>query len=189
MFAYLRVITILLSAGLSLGLASDAVAQIPQAPNSASTRALQPESFQAIDRPLSAKLAVTVGGVALIAAELWWFQLSKTKTRQASVKQGLQEIAIAVDGGYSPNRVVVRVGQPVRLNFIRTDPSSCLETVILPDFHRAVDLHLDSATSVEFTPERTGEFPFHCGMNVFQGTVVVRDRPRGGEVDDGQLPA
>lgn len=29
--------------------------------------------FQQVDQPLSAKAAVTVGGLALIAAELWWF--------------------------------------------------------------------------------------------------------------------
>ena len=127
--------------------------------------------------------------MALIAAELWWFQFSKTQDRQAALKQGIQEIEIAVDGGYSPNRIVVRVGQPVRLNFFRTDPSSCLEKVILPEFHRAADLLLDRITPVEFTPEQAGEYTFHCGMKMFRGTVVVRDQPEGGEVADGQMPA
>jgi plastocyanin domain-containing protein len=30
-------------------------------------------SFQTLDQPLSLKIMVTVGGLALIALELWWF--------------------------------------------------------------------------------------------------------------------
>ena len=172
MFVKYRVLTVFLCLGLSLGgTTGAAVAQLPE-----ETASEQTEPFRRIDQPLWTRIAVTVGGLSFIAAELWWFQFSKTQARQAGVKQGIQEIVIAVDGGYSPNRVVVRAGQPVRLNFFRKDPSSCLEQVVLPDFHRAVDLELDRITPVEFTPEQAGEYPFHCGMNMFRGTVVVRDR-------------
>jgi len=54
--------------------------------------------------------------------ELWWFLLSAL-SRKAN--QGFQEIDITVDGGF--RRVVVNAGQPVRLNFHRKDPSSCLK--------------------------------------------------------------
>ena len=176
MFEKNRIATILIGLGLALGMTTGAVAQLSDDRNGARS-----EISRRIDRPLPTRIAVTLGGVTLIAAELWWFQFSKTQARQAGVKQGIQEIAIAVDGGYSPNRVVVRVGQPVRLNFFRTDPTSCLEKVILPDFHRAADLHLDRTTSVEFTPQEPGEYIFHCGMNMFRGTVVVRGKAEGDE--------
>ena len=54
---------------------------------------------------------------------------------------------------YLPDRIVVSAGQPVRLNFFRKDPSSCLEKVLFPDFHKAANLRLNQTTSVEFTPE------------------------------------
>ena len=36
-------------------------------------------SFQKIEQPLSLKLAIALGGLGLIGAELWWFMFSKTK--------------------------------------------------------------------------------------------------------------
>ncbi|MCY7275021.1 MAG: cupredoxin domain-containing protein, partial [Phormidesmis sp. CAN_BIN44] len=68
-------------------------------------------------------------------------------------------------------QVVVKAGQPVQLNFFRKDPSSCLEKVLFPDFHIAADLAMNQITSIEFTPEKPGEYPFTCGMNMFRGVV------------------
>lgn len=101
--------------------------------------------------------------------------MSKTKAQQAEASQGIQELTITVDGGYEPSRVIVQAGQPVRLNFLRRDPSSCLEKVLFPDFHLAQDLDLNHITPVEFTPEKPGEYSFTCGMNMFRGVVEVQD--------------
>ena len=131
--------------------------------------------FPRIEQPLSLKLLVTLGGLGLIGAEGWWFLFSKSKSQRAATSQGIQELEIVVDGGYVPDRVVVNSGQPVRLNFLRKDPSSCLEKVLLPDFHKALDLQLNKTTSVEFTPTQAGEYTFHCGMNMFRGVVKVQE--------------
>jgi plastocyanin domain-containing protein len=69
---------------------------------------------------------------------------------------------------------VVNAGQRVRLNFLRSDPSSFLEQVIFPDFHIAQDLQLNQTTPIEFTPEKPGEYTFACGMNMFRGVVEAR---------------
>jgi plastocyanin domain-containing protein len=106
--------------------------------------------------------------------ELWWFLLSHPKTKQAQSIQGLQEVNITVDGGYEPGFIVVKSGQPVRLNFLRKDPNSCLEKVLFPDFHIAQDLPLNQVATVEFTPQNLGKFPFTCGMNMFRGEVEVQ---------------
>ena len=152
--------------GLLLGVTPNALAQTPA----------KPSQFRHIEQPLPVKVGVTLGGLALIGAELWWFLFSKTKTQQAADKQGVQEITITVDGGYIPDRIVVRVGQPVRLNFLRKDPSSCLEKVLLPDFHQAADLSVNQITPIEFTPQQLGSYGFHCGMNMFRGVVEVENR-------------
>lgn len=155
--------------GLLLGiLTSTAVAQ-PTDSNSQQT-----SQFRRIEQPLSLKVGVTLGGLALIGLELWWFQFSKTKAQRAEVHQGFQEIDVIVDGGYDPNRIMLQAGRPVRLNFLRKDPSSCLEKVILPDFHKSVDLILNNTTTVEFTPQQPGTYTFHCGMNMFRGTLNVQ---------------
>ena len=40
----------------------------------------QTSQFQKIEQPLSLKLAVAIGGLGLIGAELWWFMFSKSKS-------------------------------------------------------------------------------------------------------------
>ncbi|MDJ0735910.1 MAG: cupredoxin domain-containing protein [Nostocaceae cyanobacterium] len=134
------------------------------------------KQFQRLEQPLSLKIAVTVGGLALMGVELWWFLFSKTSLQQVKVQEGIQEITIAVDGGYKPSRIVVKVGEPVRLNFLRRDPSTCLETVLFPDFHIAQNLANNNVTPVEFTPQKPGEYIFTCGMNMFRGVVEVREK-------------
>ncbi|WP_319420926.1 cupredoxin domain-containing protein [Pleurocapsa sp. FMAR1] len=131
----------------------------------------QTSQFQKIEQPLSLKLAVALGGLGLIGAELWWFMYSKTKSQKAKAKQGIQEVDILVDGGYTPDRIEVIAGEPVRLNFYRQDPSSCLEQVLLPDFNKALDLSLNQTTSVEIVPEKPGEYTFTCGMNMYRGVI------------------
>ena len=137
--------------------------------------AMETGQFRRIEQPLVLKAGVTLGGLGLIGLELWWFLLSKKQTQKVASHEGVQELAITVDGGYEPSRVVVKAGQPVRLSFLRRDPSSCLEKVVFPDFHLARDLVLNRVISVEFTPQKPGEYLFTCGMNMFQGVIEVQD--------------
>ena len=164
------------SLGLGLGVASGvAVAQMPHdiserhSPNTEQTG-----QFRRIKQPLGNKVAVTLGGLGLISLELWWFLLSKPKSRQATTQGGIQEVTVTVDGGYEPSQIAVQAGQPVRLNFYRKDASSCLEEVRFPDFHIAQELPLNQTTAIEFTPDKPGKYEFTCGMNMFRGVVEVQ---------------
>ena len=40
----------------------------------------QTSQFQKIEQPIGLKLAMALGGLGLIGAELWWFILSKAKS-------------------------------------------------------------------------------------------------------------
>jgi plastocyanin domain-containing protein len=167
------------SLGLALGVASSgAVAQMAgdaqmnhEMPASSASPTNQ---FRRIEQPLWVKGTVAAGGLALIGLELWWFLLSKPKSHKAQAKQGIQEITISVDGGYEPSRVVVNADQPVRLNFLRRDKSSCLEEVRLPEFHIAQELQLNQLTAIEFKPDKPGTYTFTCGMNMFRGVLEVQ---------------
>lgn len=161
------ILTSLLSLGLILGNVQLSQAQMDMTQSD--------HQFSQIEQPLSLKLLVTLGGLGLIGAEVWWFLFSKNPSKQATTHQGIQEVKITVDGGYNPDRIRVNVGQPVRLNFLRKDPSSCLEKVILPDFHKALDLPMNQVSSLEFTPNQAGDYTFHCGMNMFRGVLEVQD--------------
>ncbi|MBH8551230.1 cupredoxin domain-containing protein [Nostocaceae cyanobacterium CENA357] len=159
-------------AGLGLLLGTTSSAALAAMPTSSAAPNSQ---FRSVEQPLALKVGVAIGGLALIGVELWWFLFSKSPAQKAEAHQGIQELTITVDGGYQPSRVVVKVGQPVRLNFWRNDPSSCLEKVLLPDFQIASDLALNHVTPIEFTPLKSGEYQFTCGMNMFRGIVEVQD--------------
>ncbi len=160
--------------GFLLGAISGAIAAEADMNNMSGHAAPQSNQFQRIEQPMGNKVAVTLGGLGLIGLELWWFLLSKPKLRRAATTGGIQEVTVTVDGGYEPSQIVVQAGQPVRLNFDRKDPSSCLEAVRFPDFHIAQDLPLNQTTAIEFTPEKPGKYEFTCGMNMFRGVVDVQ---------------
>jgi plastocyanin domain-containing protein len=130
---------------------------------------------QQIDQPISHKIAVTLGGLGLIGAELWWFLRRKPTSQTARTDQGIQEVTVIVNGGYEPNQVIVKAGHLVRLNFDRKDPSSCLEEIRIPDFKIAQKLLLNQITPIEFTPDKPGRYEFSCGMNMFRGIVEVQE--------------
>jgi len=157
----------LLGIGMLFGTAQTARAQISEAGS---------REFRRIEQPIGIKVGVAAAGAGLIGLELWWFLLSKTKAQTAQTANGIQSVDITVDGGYSPDQIVVQAGQLVQLNFFRKDPSSCLEQIILPDFNKAVDLPLNQTATIEVVPEKSGDYTFHCGMNMFRGTMTVEER-------------
>jgi Cu+-exporting ATPase len=62
---------------------------------------------------------------------------------------------------------------PLRLTFDRRESSPCSDEIVLPDFgiRRALPAH--AKTTVAILPEREGEFPFSCGMNMLHGKIRV----------------
>ena len=85
----------------------------------------------------------------------------------------VRRIEVVVRGGYTPDRIEVRLGRPVRLTFLRQESNPCTEQVILGDFGISRTLPEGERVPVEFTPDKAGEFTFHCGMNMVRGKLVV----------------
>ena len=119
------------------------------------------------------EIIVVIGGIGLIALTLWYFFGEREKVAAQIGEGGVQEINITVKGGYSPDVIVVKENQPVRLNFYRDETASCSETVVFSDFGIAKDLPPFKTTPIEFTPDKTGEFNFVCGMNMLRGKLIV----------------
>ncbi|MGI8786937.1 MAG: cupredoxin domain-containing protein [Pyrinomonadaceae bacterium] len=120
------------------------------------------------------EISVIIGGVVLIAFVLWYFFGEREQIAAAPNESGLQEIKVMVKGGYSPDVIVVKKDTPVRLNFYRDETASCSERVVFGDFGIAKDLPAFKTTPIEFTPDKTGEFTFACGMNMLRGKLIVR---------------
>lgn len=122
------------------------------------------------------EIGVIAAGVVLIAFVLWYFFGEREAVAAEANESGVQEIKVLVKGGYAPDRIVVREGVPVRLNFYRDETASCSEEVIFGDFGIARHLPPFQTTSIEFTPDKAGEFTFTCGMNMMRGKLVVDPR-------------
>lgn len=119
---------------------------------------------------------VVLGGIVTIAWINWYFFLAERSSATATaVAGGVQEVTIAVRGGYDPADVRVRKGAPVRLVFDRQETSSCSEEVVIPDFGIKRFLPAHQKTVVEFTPERAGTYEFSCGMSMLRGRLTVED--------------
>jgi plastocyanin domain-containing protein len=118
-------------------------------------------------------LAVT-GGAAAIAWINWYFFLAERRTVRATAGAGgVQEVRIAVHGGYEPAAVRVERGRPVRLVFDRQETSSCSEEIVIGDFGVRKFLPPFQKTVIELTPATPGRFDFQCGMGMLHGTLVV----------------
>jgi plastocyanin domain-containing protein len=121
-----------------------------------------------------AQITITLTGLALSVFIAWFFWFApKGKTKAAVGASGAQEVAVTVKGGYTPDLIVVKAGQPVRLRFTRQESSACSEMVLFPDFNQSAKLPEGEEVSVEFTADKPGEYGFQCQMGMLRGKLIV----------------
>jgi plastocyanin domain-containing protein len=119
---------------------------------------------------------VVLGGLGAIVWVNWYFFLAgRTPVTAATGAGGVQQVEVAVRGGYAPATVRVARGRPVRLVFDRQEASGCSEEVVLPDFGIRKFLPPHERTTIEFTPAEVGSFEFTCGMGMLRGRLVVEE--------------
>jgi plastocyanin domain-containing protein len=117
---------------------------------------------------------IIAAGISSIALVNWWFFLAERSAASAGTTAGgMQEINIAVRGGYSPGVIRVKHGQPVRLVFDRQETNSCSEEIVFPDFGIRRYLPVHEKTAIEITPERAGTYEFMCGMSMLRGRIIA----------------
>jgi len=121
----------------------------------------------------TAQWLVNLAGLATVAWIVWFFWLHAKEGVRAAVVSGVQEANITVKGGYEPDTITVRAGQPVRLNFVRRESSLCSEMVVFDGIGRSAKLPEGETVPIEFTPAAAGEIPFQCQMGMLRGKVIV----------------
>jgi plastocyanin domain-containing protein len=115
------------------------------------------------------KVLVALFSIVGIVFTYWFFLMKKEQI--VAVASGC--IDITVSGGYQPEVISIPKGTTTMINFTRSDPSSCLEEVVISDFKIRKYLPLNKKVTVEVTPQKLGEYPFSCGMNMFHGKIKV----------------
>lgn len=79
---------------------------------------------------------------------------------------------------YSPSEITVKKGVPVVLEFTSLDR---LHGFNCPGLKIRADISPGKTTTVEFTPQSAGTFPFHCdnfcgtGHDKMKGTIIVTE--------------
>lgn len=121
-----------------------------------------------------AEIGVVFAAAAAIVWVNWFFFLSERSAGAAVADgAGVQEVMVAVRGGYDPGVVKVRAGAPVRLVFDRGETSGCSEEVVLPDFGIRRFLPAHQRTAIELEPAAAGSYEFTCGMGMLRGRIEV----------------
>jgi plastocyanin domain-containing protein len=122
------------------------------------------------------KIAVIIGGLLGIVFVYWFFMNKKDKAVSASGtvdSTGSLQVDIKVEGGYSPEVISIPLGKTTTLNFTRTDPTGCLDEVVLGDFNVRKELPLNKTVAISITPKKAGTFIYSCGMNMYHGKIIV----------------
>lgn len=109
---------------------------------------------------------LTISGIAFT----YWFFLMKKEEVVSAVSDSID---IVVKGGYNPSTISIPRNRTTKISFLRKDPSSCLEEVVLSDFKIKKYLPLNKKVTIEVTPQKKGEYRFECGMNMFHGKLIV----------------
>lgn len=121
------------------------------------------------------KIVVLVFGILVIGFIIYWFfGKRQEKATVAQVADNHQNIDIEVNGGYSPEVVVLKQGVPAQLNFTRKDASTCLDHVVFPEFGINQALPQNKQQSIEIDTSQPGEYQWACGMDMFHGKLVIK---------------
>jgi plastocyanin domain-containing protein len=116
------------------------------------------------------RMAVATAAVAVLVA-------GGITVAYALTDPPVQRIEIEVSArGFVPASFELRPGVPAELVFTRTTPSRCAAEVHIPDMGVArVPLVQGEPVTIRVAAPKAGGYTFMCGMNMFRGTVVVRN--------------
>jgi plastocyanin domain-containing protein len=93
---------------------------------------------------------------------------------EGTVKDGVRTVNVSVTGdGFEPSKVKAKKGEKVRLVVTRKTNSTCAKEIVVKDHGIHQPLPLEKAVSVEFTPAKSGEIRFACGMDHVSGVVFI----------------
>jgi plastocyanin domain-containing protein len=100
---------------------------------------------------------------------------AQAQTKRKPAKPKTQTAAVEVNqNGYQPASLKLKKGVPARVTFIRRERSGCATEVVFPDYGIRRELTLNQSVVISFTPSKTGEFTFACGMNMVRGRLIVQ---------------
>ncbi len=93
---------------------------------------------------------------------------------QSSDDEGSRVSVEVGSHGYTPSSVNAEAGKPLTLVFKRTTDEGCGDVLAIPSQDIRRDLPLNEEVAITFTPSEAGDLRFTCGMDMYDGTIVVQ---------------
>jgi sulfite exporter TauE/SafE/copper chaperone CopZ len=145
--------------------------------------------FNKLGKPIFTKILAVVMGVFAIVIINNGFSLlghpffNSRLTSQTSTSninnvvndQGQQVVEMIVDyNGYTPNKMTVKVGVPVKWRLIVNELGGCNSAIIMPEYKISKQLKM-GVNEITFTPTKKGKINFSCGMGMITGQFIVTE--------------
>lgn len=93
--------------------------------------------------------------------------------KMGAMKEQSASVSIT-ESGYVPSTLSLHAGVPARITFTRKTDATCGTEIVFPDYSITKKLPLNEPVIIEFTPKKSGEINFTCGMKMLKGKVIVR---------------
>jgi plastocyanin domain-containing protein len=78
--------------------------------------------------------------------------------------------------GFEPGSLKLKLNVPAKVTFLRQTNDTCATSVVISEYKIKKDLPLNQPVVVEFTPTKTGNFSFVCGMFMVKGELIVTEQ-------------
>ncbi len=86
-----------------------------------------------------------------------------------------RRVQVSVDGeGFHPASINVPARTPLRLVVTRTSNNTCAKEIVIPSLDETGRLPLNRPVEIRIPPQDRGTVTFACGMNMYQGQLVVQ---------------
>ena len=123
------------------------------------------------------KVLLTICAVLSLTITGWSFAHGRQSTELESARQQeqtVQSITVKLtQEGYQPSSLKLQRDAPARLTFVRETDASCGKELVIQEYNIRRALPLNEPVVVEFTPHKSGEFTFTCGMGMLRGKIIV----------------
>jgi plastocyanin domain-containing protein len=93
---------------------------------------------------------------------------------EGTVKDGVRTVEVQVtEDGFVPSKIKTNKGEKLRLVVTRKTDRTCATEIVVADHGIEQKLPLGKPVTVEFTPKKSGEIKYACGMGHITGVVFI----------------